>query len=61
MIMRNIVNGNEGLNVMLNEIVDVELEKTLDQMINDVDGFFNNEKVDIEDIKKFISQYKNKN
>ena len=59
--MRNIVNGNEGLNVMLNEIVDVELEKTLDQMINDVDGFFNNEKLDIEEIKKFISQYKNKN
>ena len=31
--MRDIVNGNEGLNIILNEIVNNELDKTLDEMI----------------------------
>lgn len=31
--MRQIVNGNEGLNIMLNEIVDYEMNKTIDEMI----------------------------
>ena len=31
--MRNIVNGNESLNVALNAIVDNELNKTIDEMI----------------------------
>ena len=31
--MRQIVNGNEGLNIMLNEIVNHEMNKTLDEMI----------------------------
>ena len=31
--MRNIASGNEGLNVMLNEIVNHEMNKTLDEMI----------------------------
>lgn len=31
--MRQIVNGNEGLNIMLNEIVNHEMNKTLDGMI----------------------------
>lgn len=31
--MRNIVNGNEGLNIMLNEIVNHEMNKTLNEMI----------------------------
>ena len=32
-MMRNIVKGNEGLNILLNEIVDNEMDKTLDEMI----------------------------
>lgn len=31
--MRQIVNGNDGLNIMLNEIVNHEMNKTLDEMI----------------------------
>lgn len=31
--MRQIVNENEGLNIMLNEIVNHEMNKTLDKMI----------------------------
>lgn len=30
---RQIVDGNEGLNIMLNEIVNYEMNKTLDEMI----------------------------
>lgn len=37
--MRNIVNGNEGLNVMLNEIVNHELDKTLDTIIMVVESW----------------------
>lgn len=31
--MRQTVNGNDGLNIMLNEIVNHEMNKTLDEMI----------------------------
>lgn len=31
--MRNIVNGNDGLNIMLNEIVNHEMNKIIDDMI----------------------------
>lgn len=31
--MRNIVSGSEGLNYMLNEIVNAEMDKTLDELI----------------------------
>lgn len=40
--MRNIVNGNEGLNIMLNEIVNNEMDKTLDEMIAVVEEWKNN-------------------
>lgn len=36
--MRNIVNGNEGLNFMLNEIGNTEMDKTLDEMIEVVEN-----------------------
>ena len=39
--MRNIVNGNEGLNIMLNEIVNNEMDKTLDEMIAVVEEWKN--------------------
>ena len=31
--LRQIVDGNEGLNIMLNEIVNYEMNKTLDEML----------------------------
>ncbi len=34
--MRQIVNGNEGLNIMLNEIVNYEMNKTIDSMIDTI-------------------------
>ena len=34
--MRQIVNGNEGLNIMLNAIVDKAMDMTLDEMITTV-------------------------
>ena len=40
--MRNIVNGNEGLNIMLNEIVNSEMDKTLDEMIATVEDWKHN-------------------
>lgn len=40
--MRQIVNGNEGLNIMLNEIVNHEMDKTLDKMIAVVEAWKNN-------------------
>ena len=35
--MRDIVNGNDGLNIMMNEIVNHEMNKTLDEMISVVE------------------------
>ena len=35
-IVRDIVKNNEGLNTMLNEIVDFEMNKTFDEIIEDV-------------------------
>ena len=40
--MRQIVNGNEGLNIMLNEIVNHEMNKTLDGMIAIVEAWKQN-------------------
>lgn len=37
--MRDIVNNNEGLNIMLNEIVNNEMDKTLDEMIAVVENW----------------------
>lgn len=39
--MRQIVNGNEGLNIMLNEIVNHEMNKTIDEMIAVVEEWNN--------------------
>lgn len=39
--MRQIVNGNEGLNIMLNEIVNYEMNKTIDEMIAVVEEWNN--------------------
>lgn len=39
--MREIVKGNEGLNFMLNEIVNNEMDKTLDEMITVVEDWNN--------------------
>lgn len=40
--MRNIANGNESLNIMLNEIVNHEMNKTIDDMIAVVESWKNN-------------------
>lgn len=40
--MRQIVDGNEGLNIMLNHIVDYEINKTLDEMIAIVEAWKQN-------------------
>lgn len=43
--MRQIVNGNEGLNIMLNQIVDHEMNKTLDEMISVLEDWKNSSDV----------------
>ena len=43
--MRNIVNANEGLNIMLNEIVNQEMDKELDDMISVVKDWNKNSDV----------------
>ena len=44
-VMRQIVNGNEGLNIMLNEIVNHEMNKTIDEMIAAVEEWNNSSDV----------------
>lgn len=43
--MRQIANGNEGLNIMLNEIVNHEMNKTIDEMIAAVEEWNNSSDV----------------
>ena len=43
--MRNIVNRNEGLNIVLNEIVNSEMDNILDEMIAVVEDWKHNTEV----------------
>lgn len=41
--MRHIVNDNRSLNIALNEIVNNEMDKTIDEMITVIESWKNNE------------------
>lgn len=59
--MRQIVNGNEGLNVMLNEIVNYEMDKTLDNMIDTIrDWQKNSDTVSCETVIMMLKANKSK-